>query len=219
MSSPDDANPKPEPMFNAPWPPLALAATVMGCFLLQVTLAPEAWRPFAFSPVLLGTDRSWTMLTTQFLHGGWTHVMLAVAWIVVFGTPVARLFGDQGRGVAAFFIYYLLCGSLGVWGLGLAHPGNPNLALGSSAAIAALMGGASRLIGTGGKLGPVLARAPLGFAGAWVLLNLLIVLIGRGLGGLGFQTPWEAHLIGFFSGMLLIGPFARLARPVYRVSH
>ena len=39
------------------------------------------------------TPLIWTPLTYGFLHGGWEHVLGNVAWLVIFGTPVARRYG------------------------------------------------------------------------------------------------------------------------------
>ena len=58
---------------------------------------------FGFIPLRLGafsTDAAealpllWTPITHAFLHGGWEHLILNVAWLAIFGTLVARRYGS-----------------------------------------------------------------------------------------------------------------------------
>ena len=46
----------------------------------------------------------------------------------------------------------------------------------------------------------------------WLVVNLVMAVAG-GLLTLGGAVAWEAHLVGFVVGVLLIGPFARWAGP------
>ncbi len=43
---------------------------------------------------------------------------------------------------------------------------------------------------------------------AFAVINVVVGMIGV-IGAL--NVAWEAHLIGYLAGLLLIGPFARLA--------
>lgn len=219
MSVTDEPKPRREPVFNAPWPAAALALVMVGCFLLQEAVGPEAWVGYAFAPALLGTDGSWTMLTTQFLHGGWPHLLMNAVGALAFGAPVARLFGLTARGVAAFFIFYLLCGCLSIWGHGLLHAGSLEAVIGASGAVSGLMGAAGRLIDRRGRLGPIWSRTAIGFSVAWVAVNLIIAFVGFAPGLGEGRVAWEAHLIGFFAGLLLVGPFARLAGALNPATH
>jgi membrane associated rhomboid family serine protease len=219
MSPPDETPPRREPIFNAPWPPMALALALIGCFLLQEAAGEGAWIAYAFSPERLREGAVWTLVTTQFLHGGWAHLLMNVAGLVAFGAPVARLFGTGPRGAATFFIFYMACGVLATWGHGLAHAGSTEVAIGASGAISALMGAAGRLLERRGRLGPILGRTPVAFAIAWTAVNVAVGLAGY-VPGLGFvRVAWEAHVVGFFAGMLLVGVFARIARPVFPAPH
>jgi len=219
MSEPDEAPPRREPVFNAPWPPMALAAALVGCFLLQEWVGPDVWIDYAFAPARLEDGWTWTLLTTQFLHGGWAHLLMNVAGLVAFGAPVARLFGPGARGVALFFLFYMGCGLLAIGGHGLLHTGSTDIAIGASGAVSALMGAAGRLLDRRGQLGPLLGRTPVLFAIVWTVINVATGLIGYVPGFGEVKLAWEAHLIGFFAGMLLVGVFARVARPVYPPAH
>jgi len=43
---------------------------------------------------------------------------------------------------------------------------------------------------------------------AWILINAVLGLTGLTPGTAGAPVAWEAHIIGFFAGLLLISPFA-----------
>jgi len=219
MTPTEEPKPRREPILNAPWPAAALALAMIGCFLLQEAVGPKVWIAYAFAPVLLGTDGSWTMLTTQFLHGGWPHLLMNAVGALAFGAPVARLFGLSLRGVLAFFIFYALCGSLSIWGHGLLHAGSAEAVIGASGAVSGLMGAAGRLIDRRGQLGPIWSRTAIGFSVAWVVVNLIIAFVGFAPGLGEGRVAWEAHLIGFFAGLLLVGPFARLAGTFKPATH
>jgi membrane associated rhomboid family serine protease len=48
----------------------------------------------------------------------------------------------------------------------------------------------------------------MGFNLSWFLLYVLLLLTGRSPGAFGAPVAWEAHIIGYFAGLLLISPFA-----------
>jgi membrane associated rhomboid family serine protease len=99
-------------------------------------------------------------------------------------------------------------------GYGALHLGSPDLLVGASGAISGLMGAASRLVAGHGRLGPILSAPVLGMGASWVIVNVLIALLGSGFmpGSGGAQVAWQAHLIGFVAGVLLIGPLTALMR-------
>ena len=153
------------------------------------------------------------MITSIFLHGGWAHALMNGAFALAFSAPLARLFGPKLEGALLFFGFYLLAGVLANLGFAAAHPAGHELVVGASGAVSGLMGAAARLIGGGGRPGPLFSRTVIGMGAAWIAINLLIAVFGGsfmpGAGGAG--VAWEAHIAGFLVGVLLIGPFARLA--------
>ncbi len=51
-------------------------------------------------------------------------------------------------------------------------------------------------------------------AAAWIAVNVVFGLAGIAPGMGVVRIAWEAHIFGYFAGLLLIGPAARLfARP------
>ncbi|ATQ43913.1 rhomboid family intramembrane serine protease [Caulobacter mirabilis] len=218
MTPIDDRPTRREPVLNAPWPPLLLLLIMLLVFLFQRTVDQPVWLNLAFAPAMLGLERPWTMVTTQFLHGGWMHFLLMSAGVLAFGTPVARLFGLDLRGGVLFFLFFLVCGVVGLAGFSALHLDSWAPALGVSVAMSGLTGAAGRLIEKRGELGSPWGRVPLTFALAWTGVNALTGLAPLLLGP-GMKIAWEAHIIGFFAGMFLVGVFARFARPVYSATH
>ena len=87
-------------------------------------------------------------------------------------------------------------------------PRAASVLVGASGAIAGLMGASSRLIERRGFLAPFTSKSVMGMAAAWVAANLAIALVGLDLGTGNAPIAWEAHLIGYAVGLLLIGPLA-----------
>ena len=65
----------------------------------DLTVFLQAWGvvPAAFVPV--------TLVTSMFLHGGWSHIIGNMWWLWIFGDNVEDRMG-HGR----FVVFYLLCG-------------------------------------------------------------------------------------------------------------
>lgn len=207
--------PEREPVFNAPWPALALALTIVAGYALQSRLAGDQLvEAYAFSPAALAEHRWVTLLTALFLHGNWPHALMNAAFALAFATPVARFFGTHARGALTFFGFYLLCGVLSNLGYAALHWGGATALVGASGALSGLMGAAARLIAGGGRVGRILSSPVIGMGAAWLVVNLLIGGVGSalvpGTGGAGIA--WEAHLTGFAAGVLAIGPFGWMAR-------
>lgn len=208
----ETAPPRREPIFNAPWPAMTLTLVIIGSFVIQMQLPERVWADYVLTPAVVVQYGRWvTLITPLFLHGGWIHDLMNASAALAFGTPVARLFGLNLRGALAFFLFYLACGLLSSVGYVMAHPDSLAAVVGASGAVSGLMGGASRLIDRRGRLGPVVSRTTVGMAVAWTVVNLIIgyVPVMPGMNGAGIA--WEAHVAGYFAGLLLIGPFARTA--------
>lgn len=208
-----DRRPAREPVFNAPWPAMALVVVIIGGYALQTRLPDDLLQPWVFAPAALRSGEWRTLFTAIFLHGNWTHAITNAAMALAFATPLARYMGEGPRGAFAFFAFYLLCGVLGNLGYAAMHPDSAAAVVGASGAVSGLMGAVARLIGGHGRLGALTSPAVLGMGLALLIVSLLIAVLGGGwvpgTGGAG--VAWEAHLAGFLSGALLIPPFALLA--------
>jgi membrane associated rhomboid family serine protease len=167
-----------------------------------------------------------SFVTHQFVHGDLAHLLINSAWLLAFGTPVARR-TDALR----FISFFLLCGIAGAL-LYLGFHGNiPIRVVGASGAISGLMGAAFRFmfrsLDTRGPLGlgdarttPLMTvaeactdRRILLTVGSWTLLNVLLGYWGaEGLTDAA-GIAWEAHLGGFYAGFLCYGLFDRPPTP------
>jgi membrane associated rhomboid family serine protease len=159
-------------------------------------------------------------VTHQFLHGDVTHLLINSAWFLAFGTSVARRTGPVG-----FVAFFLLCGIAGA-ALYAALSSNPlSMMAGASGAVSGLMGAAVRFLlrplreGDADAIAGKTRRPPLTglrsmladrrvwvVVTGWTLLNLLMAWAAAGLLG-GMDIAWEAHLGGFFMGLLAYGLF------------
>jgi membrane associated rhomboid family serine protease len=215
MAAPDLETPRParEPLFNAPWPAFALVVLILGSYLLQVLVGggPALAERLGFTPRDLADGRWWTALTVMFVHGGWVHAIMNAVAALAFSPPVARLFGSRPGGVLGFFAFYLVCGLFSTLGYAAVHLHDPTVIIGASGAVSGMMGAASRLMGRGGRPAPLFDRQVLGMAFGWTLANLLLGLTGVAPGMSGARIAWEAHIAGFFAGMVLIGLVAPAA--------
>jgi membrane associated rhomboid family serine protease len=203
-----------EPVFNAPWQAVAVVVLIVGGYAVQTLFPVDAiLAAYAFAPINLAPGRWETVITSIFLHGSWAHAMMNGAFALAFSAPLARLFGPKLEGALLFFGFYVLSGVLANLGYAAVHPHGQVLVVGASGAVSGLMGAAARLIGGEGRVGPIFSRTVLGMGGGWIAINVIIAVFGGsfmpGAGNAG--VAWEAHIAGFIVGVLLIGPFARLA--------
>jgi len=199
-------------MFNAPWTIVLLCVGLVVLYELQTLFVPNAVRDFyGVSGQALSAGRWQTLLTSLFLHGGWPHVLMNSVAALAFGPPVARLLGTGPRGAAAFFLFYLSCGVLAGLGFVASNFQAAVTVVGASGAISGLLGAASRIIQGRGGIGPMFGSTVIGMAAAWTLVNVVLGVSGLTPGAMGMPVAWQAHLAGYAAGVLLVGPFARLA--------
>lgn len=225
-----------EPIFNAP--PVVVALLVV-MVLVHVVLSqlPDAMWSEVMERAALITSRYGSnqglpesspffgvtaLVTHQFLHGDLAHLGINCAWLLAFGSPVASRLGAP-----RFLAFFLLCGIAGALTFLLFHLDDNTLMVGASGALAGLMGGAFRFLfsafddgGPGAfkahpqsirrmSLGELIRDRRAQFAiGSWVLLNFLTALLAPLITSAG-GIAWEAHLGGFFFGLLTFGYFDR----------
>jgi membrane associated rhomboid family serine protease len=165
----------------------------------------------------------WTFFTYAFLHADLLHIGVNLAWLLPFGTALARRFGTW-----RYTVFMLVTAAAGAFAHLVSHPGAMVPMIGASAAISGAMAAALRFIfQPGGPLGlwrgeangnayrvPAASmlttfRDPrfLAFLGAWLGLNLLVGLGSVSIGEQGQQIAWQAHIGGFLAGFLLFGIF------------
>ena len=211
-------------------PPVVLG--LIGLLLaihLALFLLGEEWQRlgmavFGFNPLrwfpgrpiaMIEGSQYWSFLTYALLHADWVHVGVNCLWLLVFGTPVARLGG------AWRFLAVCAAGAVGgsLATLILHWGENVNL-IGASGAVSGLLaasvpilyGAASpnRYLSPGEMLK---SRNALIFMGIWLAITLITGSSDMTAGAFeGLQIAWEAHIGGFVLGLIgfyLVMPRAR----------
>jgi len=208
--TPDRPDDRPEPIFNAPWPAVLAAVSILLPNLVLGGASDETIYRLALEPVRIWRGDVSGLVTSLFVHGGWIHALMNAAFALAFGAPVARLLGLGVRGGSVFVVFYIVCGVLAGLGYAAIHPGSTSLVVGASGAVAGLMGAAARLMDRPGRLSSPLAPRALSLALSWLVINLVMAALG-GFPGLTGAVAWEAHLFGFAAGALLISLAVRLS--------
>ena len=155
------------------------------------------------APQIGGVPPVVTLITAQFLHGGWVHLLSNVAAILLAGLLVERRAGAL-RTLAVF----LIAGVAGLAAEAAAGPWETAPILGASAGAAGLMGAVLRR----DPRGRVPIPWPFG-ARPWIKLLPALPLIGAWLilqvAGLAFAAgepvAFIAHGTGFVVGVLVAG--------------
>lgn len=229
-----------EPIFNMPGVVMALVGIMVAVQAadslvldsqgqLQLALwfgyIPARWTAFELIPGGM-LPLIWTPLSYAFLHAGWEHVVLNSAWLVIFGVPVARRYGAV-KFLVAFAVTAIAAAGL----FTLLSDAHQQVLVGASGGISGLTGVALRfvfqpvvyakdpvtdeMVPLGRKLATwgemmrdVRARTLLIF---WVGLNVIVPLLPLFAGTSGLQIAWQAHLGGFFAGLLIAPLLERVA--------
>ena len=195
---------------------LLLVCTLV--FLAQLTLpAATSWwliYHFGFIPAVFFDNAVlaepaplppvFTLLTAQFLHGGWPHLIGNMLYLWLFGEAV-----EQAMGHGRFLVFYLLCGSAAILAQALSNPALTIPMIGASGAVAGILGACLLLypfarISILVPLGPfsrVVHLAAVGIIGVWLLLQVAgFALADSSKSVIG----WLAHLGGFLAGFALL---------------
>jgi len=151
------------------------------------------------------------LITHQFLHGGWLHVLGNMLYLWIFGDNV-----EDAMGSGPFLAFYLVCGIIAAIGQGLLAPAPM---VGASGAIAGVLGAYLVMF-------PTTRVATLVFLGlfitvielpALIVIGMFVVLqIIEGVAELRLaghpataQVAYLAHVFGFVAGLLLLPLFRR----------
>ena len=228
-----------EPIFNVPPVVVATVVVLLLVHALRIWVFTEAQDTqflliFAFIPArydagLVGSfpggfgAELWTFFSYTFIHANVLHIGLNLAWLLPFGTALARRFGAWRY--AAFMLVTSAAGALAYL---VSNPEQMAPMIGASAAISGAMAAAMRFVfQRGGPLALLrenaagtyrVPAAPLAatlrdprfllFLAVWLGLNALF-----GFGTISFgeeagqEIAWQAHVGGFFAGLFLFNAF------------
>ncbi len=211
----------------------ALIALCVVVFFLETRLDPETLRllflnlglvPAGFDPALAARFRvppfhPLDLVTSQFLHGGWGH-LIGNMWVLwIFGDNV-----EDRLGSLRYLWFYLFCGVIAGLVHAYANPLSPVPTIGASGAIAGVMGAYLRFFPRARIVMmiplfflPFFFEVPAFFFLGWWFLEQVFQ------GGLALLAPneafagvaWWAHVGGFAAGWLL-APLVQAGRPAPR---
>jgi membrane associated rhomboid family serine protease len=179
----------------------------------------------AFQDISIAVPLIWTPFSHAFLHANWEHLFFNCAWLAIFGTPVARRYG-----AGALLAIFLASAWVGAAAFAVTTYNDFAFLIGASGGVAGLTGAAVRFmfqpvlwtkhpetgepIVLGRKLmslGELLRdRRAGGFTLIWLGINAAVPLFPIFF-GMDVGIAWQAHLGGFFAGLLMVGLFERRA--------
>jgi len=155
------------------------------------------------------TTSLFTLISYQFLHGGWLHIGSNMLYLWVFGDNI-----EDRLGHFKYLIFYLFLGVLAGFIQAFLDPDSLIPVIGASGAVAGILG--AYMISC--PRARVLTLVPIFFfftiievpavlfLGFWFILQLF-----SGIGSIGAEVSiaWWAHIGGFVFGLLLVGFFGK----------
>lgn len=189
-----------------------IAAFYYGLTLIGQGAVEKYIFTYAIVPKLITSDLSgniYTLFTSQFLHGGWMHLIGNMLYLYIFGDNVEDKFGHF-----KYLVFYLLCGIGAAFTQIYFNPDSSIPMIGASGAIAGVLGAyflfypRSRIL----TLVPLVIFIRIVeipsflFLGFWFIMQTFSGtaslhtsrMIGQEVGG----VAWWAHAGGFLSGSI-----------------
>lgn len=176
-------------------------------FILSVVAdqagVPSITSELAFYPHdLVDTSRAYTILTSMFMHGGFTHLFVNLLMLILIG-----LVFEQRIGTRPFIVLYLVAGLVGTLVFAAVRWNEPGLAVvGASGAITGILGGFARLY-PNEKMMMFFIPIPLSI---WTVVLIFVLIQLVVLYGEFGNIAAEAHLGGLAAGVLAAPYIIRL---------
>ena len=169
----------------------------------------------------------WTFVTYSLLHANLTHIIFNVLWLLPFGSALARRFGPL-----RFFLFMAVTAAAGALAHLITHEHAVVPMIGASASVSGTMAAAIRFAFVQGSFlsfsrgdADQAAKVPalpllralrdprvLGFLAVWFGVNIIFGIGSLALGTDGAAVAWQAHIGGFFAGLLLFSLFDPIPR-------
>jgi membrane associated rhomboid family serine protease len=166
--------------------------------------------------------RVWTFVTYSLLHASFSHIAFNVLWLLPFGSALARRFG-----AFRFFLFMAVTAIAGAVAHLVTHEHAVAPMIGASASVSGAMAAAIRFAFVKGSFlsfsrgdADAAAKVPalslsralrnprvLAFLGVWFGINIIFGLGSISIGTEGVSVAWQAHIGGFFAGLLLFSLF------------
>jgi membrane associated rhomboid family serine protease len=141
-----------------------------------------------------------TLITYQFLHAGWMHLISNMLFLWVFADNIEDAFGH-----AAFLFFYLVSGIAGGLLHALMEPYSPAPLIGASGAVSGVLAAYLLLYPKARVWILLFLRIPirlpaLWVLGGWAVLQLISIAITTDE---TIDVAWWAHVGGFSAGLLM----------------
>ncbi len=183
-----------------------LGATAVGYGMIPVVVMEGAPPPVGHGAV----PGALTLVTYQFVHGGWLHLIGNMAFLWVFGDNV-----EDAMGHMRFLAFYLLCGVAGGLAHGLFDPQSAVPLVGASGAVAGIVAAYLMLHPRVKVWVLVLWRVPLRLTALWVLGLWVGTQFAMVLVPVDDGVAWWAHIGGMAAGAFLIVFLRRSGVPLF----
>ena len=142
-----------------------------------------------------------TLVTYQFLHAGWWHLISNMLFLWVFADNIEDAFG-----YFAFVLFYLLCGIAGALAHVLMSPASTAPLIGASAAVSGVIGAYMLLYPRARVWILLFFRIPLRISAIWVLGGWFLLQVFSVLTtdqSAEVEVAWWAHIGGFVAGLAI----------------
>jgi membrane associated rhomboid family serine protease len=169
----------------------------------------------------------WSLVTYSLLHANLSHIGFNVLWLLPFGSAVARRFG-----ALRFFLFMAVTAVAGALAHLLTHEHAAAPMIGASASVSGAMAAAIRFAFVQGSFlsfrrgdAETAAQVPalsllhalrdprvLGFLSVWFGVNIIFGIGSVAIGADGASVAWQAHIGGFFAGLVLFSLFDPVPR-------
>ncbi len=183
--------------------------TVLSYGVIPVRLFGDAVLPSGLDQ----TNPLFTLISYQFVHGGWTHLLFNMLFLWVFGDNV-----EDAMGHGRFLIFFLSCGAIAGFVHAAVNPASELPTVGASGSVSGILGAyvmlhpRARILVLAFSFIPLRLPALLAI-GTWFAQDFLWAAFGSPPGN---NVAFWAHIGGFVSGAVLITVFRR---PQVRLFH
>jgi membrane associated rhomboid family serine protease len=198
------------------------------------TIDVFGFTPKRYDSTLLAIDfpggagaKAWTFVTYSLLHANLSHIGFNVLWLLPFGSALARRFG-----AFRFFVFMAVTAAAGALAHLLTHEHAVAPMIGASASVSGTMAAAIRFAFVQGSFlsfrrgdADAAARVPalslwralrdprvVGFLVVWFGVNIIFGVGSIAIGAEGASVAWQAHIGGFFAGLVLFSLFDPIPR-------
>jgi membrane associated rhomboid family serine protease len=151
-----------------------------------------------------------TLVTSQFLHADWLHLLGNMLFLFTFGDNV-----EDAMGHLRYLAFYLLCGAAGALMFVMLDVHGVSPLIGASGAISGLVAAYLVLYPRVSIFGLVLNIIPLRIRALYVLGAWIATQVAYSFLQAGDNVAYSAHMGGAVAGALLVGLFKAREVPLF----